>query len=54
MKRGDLRLTADGSGTLIPAQELSIGFSSGGTLTEMLVKVGDKVQAGQFARRSRR
>jgi HlyD family secretion protein len=47
VKRGDLLLTADGSGTLMPAKELSVGFGSGGTLTEMLVKVGDKVQAGQ-------
>jgi RND family efflux transporter MFP subunit len=49
--RGDLVLTADGSGTLVPATELSLGFSSGGTVTEVLVKVGDHVEAGQLLAR---
>jgi len=49
--RGDLVLTADGSGTLVPATELSLGFSGSGIVTEVLVKVGDKVEAGQIMAR---
>lgn len=51
VERGDLVLSADGSGTLVPATELSLGFNSGGTLVEVLVKVGDQVEAGQVMAR---
>jgi HlyD family secretion protein len=43
---GSLSISSSGSGTLIPGTEMSVGFSSAGTLTELRVKVGDKVQAG--------
>jgi RND family efflux transporter MFP subunit len=46
--RGDLVITASGSGTLIPARELALGFQSSGVLAEVLVKVGDQVEAGQL------
>lgn len=46
VRRGDLTISATGAGTIIPATELSIGFSTSGTLTELLVRVGDAVQAG--------
>lgn len=43
---GSLSITADGSGTLVPSTELNLTFGSSGTLVGLLVKVGDKVQAG--------
>jgi HlyD family secretion protein len=49
--RGDLAITASGSGTLIPAAEITAGFRSGGVLAEMLVEVGDKVEAGHLLAR---
>jgi len=51
VRRGDLVITASGSGTLVPAAEISIGFQSGGVLAEMRVEVGDKVEAGQLLAR---
>ena len=45
--RGDLTVSASGSGTLEPASEVSIGFQDGGMLSEVSVKVGDTVEAGQ-------
>ena len=43
---GSISITADGSGTLVPSTELDLAFGSSGTLAGLLVKVGDKVQAG--------
>jgi HlyD family secretion protein len=51
VSRGDLVLTASGSGTLIPAAEIAVGFQSGGVLAEVLVKVGDQVEGGQLLAR---
>ena len=45
--RGDIVITASGSGDLLAASEVEVGFSSGGTLIELLVQVGDRVEAGQ-------
>ena len=45
--RGDLVITASGSGTLVPSTEIAVGFRSGGRLAEVLVEVGDMVEAGQ-------
>jgi HlyD family secretion protein len=45
--RGDLVISASGSGTLVPAQEVAVAFQTGGTLKELLVKLGDVVEAGQ-------
>lgn len=49
--RGDLTVTAQGSGILLPASEVALGFPRGGLLAEMRVKVGDKVQTGQAVAR---
>ncbi|MEN8098224.1 MAG: efflux RND transporter periplasmic adaptor subunit [Chloroflexota bacterium] len=49
--RGDLVITASGSGTLIPSNELSLGFRSSGVLVELMVQVGDEVEAGQVLAR---
>jgi RND family efflux transporter MFP subunit len=51
VRRGDLIITASGSGELIPSQEVEVGFSTSGTLVEMLVKVSDRVQAGDVLAR---
>jgi RND family efflux transporter MFP subunit len=48
---GSISISSSGSGTLIPGTEMSAGFSSAGTLTELRVKVGDKVQAGDVLAR---
>jgi HlyD family secretion protein len=48
---GDLTITASGSGTLIPASEVAVGFESGGVLAEVLAQVGDQVEAGQLLAR---
>jgi HlyD family secretion protein len=45
--RGDLVISASGSGTLVPAREMEVGFQTSGTLKELLVKLGDVVEAGQ-------
>jgi len=45
--RGDLVISASGSGTLAPASEMAVAFQSGGTLKEVLVHLGDVVEAGQ-------
>jgi HlyD family secretion protein len=49
--RGDLVITASGSGTLSPASETAVGFRSAGVLAELLVKVGDQIQAGDVLAR---
>jgi RND family efflux transporter MFP subunit len=46
VRRGDLKLFASGTGTLIPNAEATFGFSASGTVTEVLVEVGDIVDAG--------
>jgi HlyD family secretion protein len=48
---GDLTVFASGTGSVIPASEIGVGFDENGTLTEILVKVGDTVQAGQVLAR---
>ena len=47
MTRGDLVISASGSGTLVPAREVGVGFKNGGTVKEILVQVGDVVEQGQ-------
>jgi HlyD family secretion protein len=51
VRRGDLVISASGSGELIPADDVSLGFTSGGVLAEVLVEVGDSVDAGQVLAR---
>jgi HlyD family secretion protein len=48
---GDLVLSATGPGTLIPSEEVSFGFKNSGQVSEVLVKLGDTVQAGQVLAR---
>jgi len=46
VSQGDILITADGSGSLQPSDEKSVSFLTTGTVTEVKVKVGDKVRAG--------
>lgn len=48
VSRGDLAITASGSGTLIPTTERDLGFQNSGVLAEVLVQMGDQVEAGQL------
>ncbi len=48
VRQGDLILRATGTGTLVPVTEADLGFRSGGQLTSVFVKVGDRVEAGQL------
>lgn len=47
VRTGDISVTADGVGNILPAESVSIGFRTGGSLAELHVKVGDTVEAGQ-------
>jgi multidrug efflux pump subunit AcrA (membrane-fusion protein) len=46
VRTGDILVSASGAGTVVPANEIDLGFRTGGTLAEVTVQVGDKVQAG--------
>lgn len=48
---GDITITASGSGNLLPARELELGFRSSGVLAEKTVAVGDRVTAGDLLAR---
>jgi multidrug efflux pump subunit AcrA (membrane-fusion protein) len=50
-RRGDLSLLASGTGSLIPATEVNLGFDTAGELVELLVEVGDEVEAAQVLAR---
>jgi HlyD family secretion protein len=43
---GDLSITAAGTGVLVASSEVDLAFSTSGTLEELLVEVGDEVNAG--------
>ena len=45
--RGNIVLYANGTGTLAPANEASFGFGTSGQITELAVKIGDLLEAGQ-------
>jgi len=45
--RGNIVLQASGTGSLAPANEVSFGFGTSGQITELNVKIGDQVEAGQ-------
>lgn len=47
-RRGDLIITASGTGTLIAAKEYDLGFTTGGQVTGVFVKAGDQVKAGDL------
>jgi RND family efflux transporter MFP subunit len=46
-RRGNLVLSASGTGILIANSEASFGFETSGQVTQVYVKVGDQVEAGQ-------
>ena len=48
VRTGDITVSANGAGTVIPATEIDLGFRAGGTLADVTVQVGDKVQAGNL------
>jgi len=48
---GDVILSATGLGTLVPSEEVSFGFKNGGQVSEVLVSLGDNVEAGQVLAR---
>jgi RND family efflux transporter MFP subunit len=48
---GDIILSATGLGSLIPSEEVSFGFRNKGRVSEVLVGLGDQVQAGQVLAR---
>ena len=47
VRQGDLIVLASGSGTMIPASELELGFGASGSIAELNVQVGDRVPEGQ-------
>lgn len=47
VQRGDLTLTASGTGSLIAGQNADLSFPVSGTVGELKVRVGEQVSAGQ-------
>jgi multidrug efflux pump subunit AcrA (membrane-fusion protein) len=50
-RRGNITVSATGAGTVMAAEEIELGFTTSGRLTEMLVRVGDRVEAGDVLAR---
>ena len=46
VRRGAITVSAPGAGSIIAANEMVLGFDQSGTLAELLVNVGETVQAG--------
>jgi multidrug efflux pump subunit AcrA (membrane-fusion protein) len=51
VRTGDLMVTASGAGTVVPAEQVKIGFRSSGVLTELNVALGDSVKTSQVLAR---
>jgi len=51
VRRGDIVLTADGTGNLFPSAQTSLAFRVNGTVAEVNVKVGDRVKKGDVLAR---
>ncbi len=51
VRTGDLVITANGAGTIVPAAQVELGFRSAGLVAELYVKNGDPVKAGQVLAR---
>jgi RND family efflux transporter MFP subunit len=49
--KGNIKLFASGTGTLVSPAQATFGFSASGPVTEVLAKVGDVVEAGQLLAR---
>ena len=47
VRRGDLTVSASGTGTLVAQTEASFGFDTAGQVTQVNVKIGDQVEEGQ-------
>ena len=47
VRRGTLLVTVEGTGSLAPRSEVSLSFSAGGRVDEVLVVEGQQVEAGQ-------
>ncbi len=45
--RGNIVLYANGTGSLVAAKTANVGFGTSGQITELDVKIGDTVEAGQ-------
>ncbi len=50
-RQGNITISASGAGTIIPAKEINLVFQQNGLLAELLVQVGDRVQAGDVLAR---
>lgn len=50
-RRGNLVVSASATGQVIAPDEISLGFDQSGTLSDLLVNVGDKVQTGDVLAR---
>ena len=48
---GTVTNSVSATGTLVPAQQMNLGFKTAGTLTEVDVRSGDHVSAGQLLAR---
>ncbi|HET7143793.1 MAG TPA: HlyD family efflux transporter periplasmic adaptor subunit [Anaerolineales bacterium] len=51
VRTGDLVVTANGAGTIVPAAQVDLGFRMSGTLTELNVATGSAVTTGQVLAR---
>lgn len=46
VERGDMLVTVSASGQIKPAKQANLSFEAGGQIAEVLIEVGDEVQAG--------
>ncbi len=51
VRAGDLVITANGAGNIVPAAQVDLGFRSAGVVTELNVENGDAVTASQMLAR---
>lgn len=47
VRTGDITISATGAGNVLPGEKVKVGFLTSGTLAELNVNVGDRVEAGQ-------
>jgi multidrug efflux pump subunit AcrA (membrane-fusion protein) len=48
IRKGDIRVSSFGSGTLVAAIDIDLAFDTGGIVEDILVEVGDEVRPGQI------
>ena len=51
VRTGDITVSANAAGVVVPAEEMQLSFGTTGRLTELLVDVGDNVEAGDVLAR---